>query len=760
MAYELYYTSAPRGLRPQTSGICTVGLTRGFPAPFISRIEALSGYRKLSDDADSSACPIAFSHWIVEGGGVNRHVLSAVRMAPPDHTGRSNKFAHHLLLREEECVAAGPAWLLQQAGVMADAWTGEPRELPQERRMPTSGRVVAGVCASWQRVGGDSGWAGVLANAAMLDPAKACSVIVPRGTESLDLIAEALLLLPAEFRWRVTFSSYFMEPIAGVRCSWRFCFDGTAAATAARAGGGTCIDLCARAPCTRTGRFIDFARTGVMPAARAAASEAQPGVESDSSGRIPLAPEKPVDFDAVLGRAVPSVSRTRSAIDDAAADAQRPRTMPIVLVAATCFFALLSVILLVLLMQSEKPAASARTNPVAPAAPPAVPKKIPDSQPAPIQAVAQPADSQVEIELRRELLTAKDRIAQLERELAGVRASVAPPTDVDPVKPALAAARPRVAPQDQTPIMPTVSSEWIVKSLPPAQKDSFGKWNGSEKLVECVEGAQWRWLGLKERGGFVFDEQGITMRLAKPGVQPARIAELKCLDGWLTLAWTVTSAVDSAERGRLERLKKEVEQVGLMVGDPAGSSAKWLRFVSSPTKITVGAEPREMLVPAPSHCAPEGGKWSDITTTVSISVPGCEQGGVVVLRDANRSSTDTRFFEVLFEWPADCSDEALTKVRDDILALKEEITTKEQTRTLLGSTQDPDNQRERERINKEIKQMEAELSGQEKYRDRMEEKRKQISDCVKDKKFLFGPKEGIPSTEFVLRIERPTEVRK
>jgi hypothetical protein len=56
--------------------------------------------------------------------------------------------------------------------------------------------------------------------------------------------------------------------------------------------------------------------------------------------------------------------------------------------------------------------------------------------------------------------------------------------------------------------------------------------------------------------------------------------------------------------------------------------------------------------------------------------------------------------------------------------------------------------------------MEAELAGQEKYRDRMEEKRKQISDCVKDKKFLFGPKEGIPSTEFVLRIERPTEVRK
>ncbi len=498
-----------------------------------------------------------------------------------------------------------------------------------------------------------------------------------------------------------------------------------------------------------------------MPAARTAASEAHLAVESDSSGRIPLAPEKPVDFDAVLGRAVPSVSRPRDAIHDAAADVQRQRKMPIVLVASTCFFALLSVILLVLLMQSEKSAVPAVKNPVATAAPPAVPKKIPDSQAAPFQAVAQPAVSEGEMELRRELLTAKDRIAQLERELVGVRASASPSTEVEPFKPALVAAPPKGAPRDPTPIMPSATSQWIVKGLPSAQKDSFGKWYGSDKLVECAKGAQWQWVGLvglKERGGFGFDEQGITMRLAKPGVQPARIAEVKCSDGWLTLAWTVTSEVDSAERGWRERLTKEVEQVGLMVGDSAGSSAKWLRF-SSPRSRPVGAEPLDIPVSVASNCAPEGGKWEIVTGTVSISVPGCEQGSLVVLRDANRSSMDQRV-AVFFEWPADCSDEVLTKLREDIVVLKEEITVKKQELSLLGSIQDPDTRKERVKNEKEIKEKEAALSGQEKERDRMEEKRKQIAQCVNGKKFLFGPTEGIPSTEFVLRIDRPTEVRK
>jgi hypothetical protein len=767
MAYELYYTSAPRGLRPQTSGICTVGLTRGFPAPFIPRIEALSGYRKPSDDADSSACPIAFSHWIVEGGGVSRHVLSAVRMAPPDHTGRSNKFAHHLLLREEECVTAGPAWLLQQGGVTADSWTGEPRELPQERRMPIAGRVVAGICTSWQRAGGDAGWAGVLANAAMLDPAKACSVIVPRGTDALTLISEAMLLLPAELRWRVTFTSYFMEPIAGVRCSWRFCLDGTPAAAAARTGGGACIDLCTGAPCTRTGRFIDFARTGVMPT-RTSAAEAQSGMEGHSSGGLALAPERPVDIDAVLGRTATVTSQPRSHVDDSARHEQRQHKTTVALAAAGAFFALLSITLLLLLMQSEK---SAVTTPVSTTAPPTAPPKIPDSQAAPIQAVAQPPITRADTEVQRELMVARNRIADLESKnayledrLAAANANAAPSTSVERGTPALTAAPPKSAMGHRVPVPPTVFVGWIVKSLPLAQKDQFGKWSGSDRLVECPEGAEWRWLGLEQRGGFGFDGQGITMRLARPGMQPVRIAELKCVDGWLTLTWTVTSDVDSSESGWIERLKREIEHVVLVVGEPAGISTKWICF-SKPRSATIKAE-ASTEIPAQSsaqeawQCAAANGVWSDVTSTLSISIPGCEQGGVVVIRPPNRGSADTRIFEVFFEWPADLSDTALTKVRDDILEIDEQLAVEKQKLALSGTGQDLDTRREREQLKGEIKRLETSLNAQGKHRTDIEERRSKIAQCVQGKTLLFGPKGGVPAIEFVLRIDRPTEVRK
>jgi hypothetical protein len=41
-------------------------------------------------------------------------------------------------------------------------------------------------------------------------------------------------LLPDWARWRATFSTYFLQPVAGTPCAWRFCLEGTPAADAAR----------------------------------------------------------------------------------------------------------------------------------------------------------------------------------------------------------------------------------------------------------------------------------------------------------------------------------------------------------------------------------------------------------------------------------------------------------------------------------------------------------------------------------------------
>ncbi len=318
MALELYYTSSPRGLRPGTSGLCTVAMTRSMSAALASRLESLCGYRPPGEDVPIERWPPALSHWTIDVGGVERHVLAAVRPVKPDHTMRSNTLAHFAVLHNSELDPAGAAWMLAQPETSATSWSGEPRLLAAERAMPRGGPAGVRACATWKSVAGDAGWAGVLANAAMLDPTRPATVIYPAGARVLDLVAEAMSLLPATYRWRVTFTTYFTQPIAGVRCTWRFCLDGTSAATAARQAGGLVIDAGAPGECTRTGEFVDAARAGrepvlVAPAvqhrppAKAAAAPGQPaeqgpfalepddGAGGDTRRRVP--PRRPVGVD-------------------------------------------------------------------------------------------------------------------------------------------------------------------------------------------------------------------------------------------------------------------------------------------------------------------------------------------------------------------------------------------------------------------------------------------------------------------------------
>jgi len=494
-----------------------------------------------------------------------------------------------------------------------------------------------------------------------------------------------------------------------------------------------------------------------MPAAKVAASQARSGMESDASDAIALVSDNPVDLDAVLGRTAPPRSQRYSAVDETQGSAQRQRKTTVILAACTGFFALLSVVLLLLLVQSEK---SPITAPVSTAAPPTAPAKIQDSQVAPIQAVAQPPVTPVETEARRELIAAMARITELERELAAAKTNVRLPKSVERGTPVLVAEPPKAVMADQLPIMPTVSTEWILKSLPPSQKDAFGNWSGFDKLVECPEGADWRWLGSRERGGFGFDGQGITLRLARPGVQPVRIAELQCVDGWLKLTWSVTSEVDSSETGWFERLKKEVEHVGIVVTRPAGLSATWIRF-SRPRSAAVRAEvPTEISVQGAWHCAVPNGQWSDVASSLLVSIPGCEKGGAVIFRDAKRGSADTRISEVVFGWPADVSDTALDKVKKDIEESEKGLAESEQSRDRLGTGQDSGTQRERAVLNRRIQQMEDALDAQKEYRDKIVKRRNEIAQCVQGKTILFGPKGGVPAIELVLRIDRTPEVRK
>jgi outer membrane biosynthesis protein TonB len=231
-------------------------------AALAQRLEALSGYRHVfsPQDASGELNPVVHSHLLLEVGGRRCHVLSRICDAGLDYTQRTNKFAHHVVLDASEAVPGGPAWLLGLEGFMQAAWDGEPRMLPVGRA-PPAGNPPPGVCHAWQRLTGDAGWGGVLAETATTGlPAV---LIFRPGMDMLPLVAEALALLPPALRWNVSFSTYLNKLPPGVDCQWRCVLDGNAEAVAAgRVPRALVLDLSAGLGPARDGAYVHAARTG------------------------------------------------------------------------------------------------------------------------------------------------------------------------------------------------------------------------------------------------------------------------------------------------------------------------------------------------------------------------------------------------------------------------------------------------------------------------------------------------------------------
>src|SRR3954471_6806043 len=162
MPVEIYYTSAPEGLKPGQRGFCTVATSPNIPKPLWDRLESISGYRHQSDPATSPGRnPVAWAHWLLQAGGREVSVLSRVCDAGLDYTQRTNAFAHHLALEPEERAAAGPAWMLRQPGVMAQLWDGRVGPIARTQH-PPRGDIAPSICAAWRQMTGDAGWGGVL----------------------------------------------------------------------------------------------------------------------------------------------------------------------------------------------------------------------------------------------------------------------------------------------------------------------------------------------------------------------------------------------------------------------------------------------------------------------------------------------------------------------------------------------------------------------------------------------------------------------
>ena len=324
MAYEIYYTSAPEGLRPGQHGFCTVAATEKIPRPLLERLEPLSGYRHAFEAGSiSPSNPVAWAHWNIRAAGRSHHVLSRVCDAGFDYSKRNNVFAHHVVVDANEMAAGGPAWMLGQSGLMVRQWDGRVGDIARSSPLPQGDEAPAR-CVAWDRAVGDAGWAGVLAESAARTPAKPACILYSADTDVLALVAEAIRLLPRNLRWQVTFNTYFTSIPSSASCLWRCCLAGSPAADAASryAASGVVIDLTSSSlGAPPASPYVELARTGQASSPGAAAP---PKVKTWS----PAAPREPAAY-ALAGEESPIAqgSPPRRA-DASSARPRRPLRLP------------------------------------------------------------------------------------------------------------------------------------------------------------------------------------------------------------------------------------------------------------------------------------------------------------------------------------------------------------------------------------------------------------------------------------------------
>ena len=266
MSHELFFTSAPRGLRPGSNGYCTVTATHAMPAPLWQKLEALSDYRPLAEESDAAGKqPVALMHLRLNILGKTWSVLSRTCTAGLDHTRRNIFFAHHVALETTELPPGGPAWLASQRGFLETRWDGSVRELPTGRAA-VMGNSPAEVCRAWKQAAGDAGWAGVLAEEFEKNPNRPVYLLYPLGLDPLPLLLESLALLPPERRWQVTFSTLYRSLPQDVSCVWRCLpLEAPEARKSKSIPGALVLDLSASLGQAEGGPLVEAARSGKAP---------------------------------------------------------------------------------------------------------------------------------------------------------------------------------------------------------------------------------------------------------------------------------------------------------------------------------------------------------------------------------------------------------------------------------------------------------------------------------------------------------------
>lgn len=290
MAWQLIYTSAPRGLAPGHSGFCTVARSADLRDAVAQRLEQISSYHYLDPAkvSDPARNPALHAYRILDLRGAKFHVLSRIKPAGLDFTARTNHLAHHLLFAPEELAALpSPATLLLHWPGWLNAWEGDPRLL--DAPAPEGFQKLPGPAwpaRAWLEQTGDAGRAAGLLET---EYARGCYLLCPPASAPglLELFRETLQLLnpdglTPQRPWQTTFTTFLQAADAPADFHWRGCLMDSPAAEQVQRRTGTFVQIPAiRVPDNALARL---ARDG----------PAQGGSSGDGTGPAPSARTRPL----------------------------------------------------------------------------------------------------------------------------------------------------------------------------------------------------------------------------------------------------------------------------------------------------------------------------------------------------------------------------------------------------------------------------------------------------------------------------------
>lgn len=214
MSSQLIYTSAPRLLEAGRTGFGTVARHRAVSGLLMAAVERVSQFAR---QPGLSPRRVVLSHRLIHAGASTYHVLSCIRDAGSDYTGRTNHLAHHVIADAREARLAAeagitPADVLRQMHWRV-TWSESPRffepseeiSLTSFRPGITSPERALAAAQTWQRLTGN-------ASHAML-PAQAqrCLLLLPSEDSALSLFQESQQIMGASAAWQVSFSTH-IEP--------------------------------------------------------------------------------------------------------------------------------------------------------------------------------------------------------------------------------------------------------------------------------------------------------------------------------------------------------------------------------------------------------------------------------------------------------------------------------------------------------------------------------------------------------------------